>query len=81
MPSILVAVVIRALDALRVFDVFYVLFGNRPDTITMSILVQEQIISFGKVGYGSAVSVGILVIIAFFIALYMVMNRWAASRS
>jgi trehalose/maltose transport system permease protein len=81
MPSILVVVVIRALDALRVFDVFYVLFGNRPDTITMSILVQEQIISFGKVGYGSAVSVGILVIIAFFIALYMVMNRWAASRS
>lgn len=81
LPSILVAVVIRALDALRVFDVFYVLFGNRPDTITMSILVQEEIISFGKVGYGSAVSVGILFIIAIFIVIYMLMSRWSAARS
>src|SRR4030081_2205290 len=81
MPSILVAVVIRALDALRVFDVFYVLFGQRPDTITMSVLVQEQIISFGKVGYGSAVSVGILFIIAIFIAIYIFMSRWSAARS
>jgi trehalose/maltose transport system permease protein len=81
MPSILVAVIIRALDALRVFDVFYVLFGQRPDTTTMSILVQEQIIYFGKVGYGSAVSVGLLVIIAFFIVLYMFMSRWSAARS
>jgi len=81
MPSILVAVVIRALDALRVFDVFYVLFGQRPDTTTMSILVQEQIIYFGKVGYGSAVSVGILFIIAIFIVIYMLMSRWSAARS
>ena len=81
MPSILVAVVIRALDALRVFDLFYVLFGQRPDTTTMSILVQEQIIYFGKVGYGSAVSVGLLFIIAIFIAIYIFMSRWSAARS
>ncbi|MDQ6792774.1 MAG: sugar ABC transporter permease [Candidatus Dormibacteraeota bacterium] len=81
MPSILVAVVIRALDALRVFDLFYVLFGQRPDTTTMSIYVQEQIIYFGKVGYGSAVSVALLLIIAVFIAIYVVMTRWSAARS
>jgi trehalose/maltose transport system permease protein len=81
MPSILVALVIRALDALRVFDLFYVLFGQRPDTTTMSILVQEQIIYFGKVGYGSAVSVGLLFIIAIFIAIYIFMSRWSAARS
>jgi trehalose/maltose transport system permease protein len=81
MPSILVAVVIRALDALRVFDVFYVLFGQRPDTTTMSIYVQEQIIYFGKVGYGSAVSVALLFIIAIFIAIYILMSRWSAARS
>jgi trehalose/maltose transport system permease protein len=80
-PSILVAVVIRALDALRVFDLFYVLFGQRPDTTTMSIYVQEQIIYFGKVGYGSAVSVALLLIIAVFIAIYVVMTRWSAARS
>jgi trehalose/maltose transport system permease protein len=73
--------VIRALDALRVFDLFYVLFGQRPDTTTMSILVQEQIIYFGKVGYGSAVSVGLLFIIAIFIAIYIIMSRWSTARS
>ena len=81
MPSILVAVVIRALDALRVFDLFYVLFGQRPDTTTMSIYVQEQIIYFGKVGYGSAVSVALLFIIAIFIAIYILMSRWSTARS
>src|SRR4051812_22716468 len=29
-PAILVALIFRTLDALRVFDVFYVFFGNRP---------------------------------------------------
>ena len=81
MPSILVAVIIRALDALRVFDLFYVLFGQRPDTTTMSIYVQEQIIYFGKVGYGSAVSVALLFIIAIFIAIYIMMSRWSVARS
>ena len=31
-PAIVVALIFRTLDALRVFDVFYVLFGNRVDT-------------------------------------------------
>ncbi len=81
MPSILVAVIIRALDALRVFDLFQVLFGQRPDTLTLATYVQEQIISFGKVGYGSAVSVALLFIIAIFIAIYIFASRWSTSRS
>jgi ABC-type spermidine/putrescine transport system permease subunit I len=47
----------------------------------MSIYVQEQIIYFGKVGYGSAVSVALLFIIAIFIAIYILMSRWSAARS
>ncbi|MDQ6772170.1 MAG: sugar ABC transporter permease [Candidatus Dormibacteraeota bacterium] len=81
MPSILVAVVFRALDALRVFDVFFVLFGGRADTTTMAVYVQENIVSFGKVGYGSAISVAILIIIGIFIGFYVIASRWSAARS
>src|ERR1043165_5782738 len=35
-PAILVTLIFRTLDALRVFDVFYVMFGNRPDTQTIA---------------------------------------------
>lgn len=80
MPSILVAVIFRTLDALRVFDVFYVLFGNRPDTTTMAIYTQENIVDFGKVGYGSAISVAVLLIIGIFIAVYVVASRRSAQQ-
>ena len=47
-PAILVALIFRTLDALRVFDVFYVFFGNRPDTQTMAIYAQSTIVGDGR---------------------------------
>ena len=57
-PAILVTLIFRTLDALRVFDVFYVFFGSRVDTQTMAIYNQNTIVAFGDVGYGAAISVG-----------------------
>jgi trehalose/maltose transport system permease protein len=74
-PAILVALIFRTLDALRVFDVFYVFFGNRPDTQTMAIYAQFTIVSNGHVGYGSAISVAIFLIIAIFVIIYVTLNR------
>lgn len=76
-PAILVTLIFRTLDALRVFDVFYVFFGNRPDTQTMAIYAQSTIVSVGHVGYGSAISVAIFVIIAIFVVIYVTLNRVA----
>ena len=70
-PAILVALIFRTLDALRVFDVFYVFFGNRPDTETMAIYAQDNIVGNGDVGYGSAISVAIFLIIAIFVVIYV----------
>ena len=70
-PAILVTLIFRTLDALRVFDVFYVFFGNRPDTQTMSIYAQDTIVGSGHVGYGAAISVAIFLIIAFFVIIYV----------
>src|ERR1700736_2557191 len=45
-PAILVTLIFRTLDSLRVFDVFYVMFGNRQDTQTMAIYDQQTIVAF-----------------------------------
>ena len=65
----------RVLDALRVFDVFFVFFGNRPDTQTMAIYAQSTIVGDGHVGYGAAISVAIFLIISLFVVIYMVFMR------
>lgn len=70
-PAIAVTLIFRTLDALRVFDVFYVIFGSRPDTQTMAIYAQQNIVSFADVGYGSAISVGIFLIIGIFVVAYV----------
>jgi trehalose/maltose transport system permease protein len=76
-PAILVTLIFRTLDALRVFDVFYVFFGNRPDTQTMSIYNQDTIVGSGHVGYGAAISVAIFLIIALFVVIYVTFMRAA----
>jgi trehalose/maltose transport system permease protein len=51
-PAIFVTLIFRTLDALRVFDVFYVFFGNRLGTQSMAIYAQSTIVGDGYVGYG-----------------------------
>ena len=74
-PAILVTLIFRTLDALRVFDVFNVFFGNRQDTQTMAIYAQSTIVGDGHVGYGAAVSVAIFLIISLFVVIYVVFMR------
>jgi trehalose/maltose transport system permease protein len=74
-PSLAVALIFRTLDSLRVFDVFYVTFGSRPDMQTMATYAQQNLVSISNVGYGSALSVAIFLVIAVFIALYIVLFR------
>jgi trehalose/maltose transport system permease protein len=74
-PAILVTLIFRTLDALRVFDVFYVFFGNRLSTQTMAIYDQNTIVSTGDVGYGAAISVAIFLIIGLFVVIYVTFMR------
>jgi trehalose/maltose transport system permease protein len=70
-PAILVALIFRTLDSLRVFDVFYVMFGNRQDTMTMAVYDQQTITAFSDLGYGGALSVAIFLIIGIFVVGYV----------
>jgi trehalose/maltose transport system permease protein len=70
-PAILVALIFRTLDALRVFDAFFVMFGARPDTQTMAIYNQQNIVAFSSIGYGATISIAIFLIVAIFVVAYV----------
>jgi trehalose/maltose transport system permease protein len=74
-PAITVTLIFRTLDALRAFDIFNVFFGNRPDTQTMAIAIQNEIVTNNQVGYGAALSVVMFLIIGVFVVLYTTVFR------
>jgi trehalose/maltose transport system permease protein len=74
-PAIVVTLIFRTLDALRVFDVFYVMFGARRDTMPMAVYAQNTIVAFSRTGYGSAIAVAIFLIISIFVVIYVTTLR------
>lgn len=70
-PALMVAIIFRALDALRIFDLIYVLTGNNKDTMSMSVYARQQLVDFQDVGYGSAAATMLFLIIAIFTVIYM----------
>jgi trehalose/maltose transport system permease protein len=74
-PALLVAVIFRALDALRVFDLIYVLTANAADTRSMSVFARQQLVDFQEVGLGSAASTLVFLIIALLTIVYLVAGR------
>jgi ABC-type sugar transport system permease subunit len=55
-PALLIAVLFRSLDALRIYDIPAILTGGANDTTTVSVLVARAVTSELKAGYGSALS-------------------------
>lgn len=57
-PAILVALVIRTVEAFRAFDIIYVITNGGPanGTVTISFLTYLETFSFGHAGRGSALS-------------------------
>ncbi|GLQ75693.1 ABC transporter permease [Vibrio sp. vnigr-6D03] len=74
-PAILVAVVFRLLDALRMFDLAYVLTGSSESTITMSIFARKQLVDFQDMGYGAAASTLLFFIVALVTIGYLYLSR------
>jgi len=74
-PALLVAIVFRGLDTLRVFDVIYVLTGDNPATASMSVYARQQLIDFQQVGMGSAAATFLFLIIALFAAIIVTTGR------
>jgi trehalose/maltose transport system permease protein len=74
-PALMVAVIFRLLDALRVFDIIYVMTSNSVDTISMSGFVRREIVDNNYVGFGSAASTVLFLIIAACTLAYIKISR------
>lgn len=74
-PAILVALVIRTVEAFRVFDIIYVVTNGGPafGTVTISYLTYLETFSFGHVGRGAALS---FLISAFTLSMAVVYIRF-----
>jgi trehalose/maltose transport system permease protein len=69
-PTLLVALIFRTLDALRVFDIFYIMVGGQGNMATVATYNQQQLIQFLDAGVGSATSLTILIFIMIFVVIY-----------
>lgn len=74
-PALMVAVIFRMLDALRVFDLIYVLTPNSKATKTMSVISRENMIDFNNFAYGAAQSTLLFAMLAIFVSLYIWLGR------
>ncbi len=64
-PFILVAVVLRAVDALKSFDIIFVISGGGPGTAseTLNVFLYQQAFAYYNIGYASAVVVVFFILI------------------
>jgi trehalose/maltose transport system permease protein len=74
-PALMVAIIFRVLDALRVFDLIFVLTSNSTATMSMSVYARQQLVEFQDVGYGSAASTVLFFIIALCTLAYLYLGR------
>ena len=71
MPAILVALIFRTLDALRIFDLPFVLTQGSNGTETLSLLSYDTLTKDRLVGEGSALSVLTFIIVMAVSFLYI----------
>ncbi|HZY03311.1 MAG TPA: sugar ABC transporter permease [Anaeromyxobacteraceae bacterium] len=74
-PALMVAIIFRTLDALRIFDLPYVLTGNSRYTASMAVFARQQLVDFQDVGYGSAASTFLFLVVAAFTVIYLTAGR------
>ncbi|MER8388384.1 sugar ABC transporter permease [Mesorhizobium sp. M0166] len=74
-PALMVAMIFRGLDALRIFDLIYVLTPNNLHTKSMSVFARESLFEFDKFAYGSAASTLLFLILALLTMLVLWLGR------
>jgi trehalose/maltose transport system permease protein len=74
-PSLAVAAIFRALDAMRMFDLVYVLTGSNRETMTMAVYARQQLFDFQDFGMGSAASTLLFLVIGMVTVICLMMVR------
>ena len=74
-PTIIVAMIFRTLDAVRIFDLVYILSSGNNENATMSVYSRRFLVDYADVGYGSAAATVLLFFVAFLGVLYVSFNQ------
>ncbi|MDP9729148.1 carbohydrate ABC transporter permease [Alicyclobacillus tolerans] len=76
-PSTFFIVVMGMIGTLQMFDQSFIISGGTGgplnSTMTMALLIYEEIFSYGNVGYGAAITVFLFVVV---LLLTLLTNRW-----
>lgn len=77
MPVVVIVLVFRTMDAVRVFDAVFVLTGGGPgnSTETLSIYAYKTLFQTLQFGYGSALATAMFVLAAVLSLLYLLLLR------
>jgi len=77
-PFIAIAVLFRAMDAFRIFDLIWVLTGGASGTETVSVAIYRTLFRYSELGYGSAMTVSLFFIV-FALSLLLIRSMKVAS--
>lgn len=82
LPSVFLALVLRVMDAFRVFDIVYVTTGGGPGdaTQTLMVLAVKEGLSFFNIGYASAIGNVTILLIALVASVLLLAVRGADRR-
>jgi len=82
-PVMVVAVLIRALDAFKIVDIIATVTGGGPGDATESLTlkVYNLAVKGGDVAYGAAASYGLVVIMVVFATVFLLVTRKAVRRA
>ncbi|WP_137120551.1 carbohydrate ABC transporter permease [Segeticoccus rhizosphaerae] len=69
--ALMVAVLFRTLDAIRIYDNPYVMTGGANETMSLSMLVSNETITRVEIGMGSALSVILFIIVLIVAAIFV----------
>ncbi|GIP08695.1 carbohydrate ABC transporter permease [Paenibacillus macerans] len=72
-PAILVALIMRTMEAFKVFDIIYIMTGGGPagGTQVLSFLTYQSSMMFGKFSYGSSIAFVMSIFILIFAFIYI----------
>ena len=80
-PMAMVAVLFRTLDAIRCFDVLYVMTGGGPANTTESLSIYAYKVLFLRLefGYGAAIGMAMFALACVIVLLFSGAQKWAES--
>jgi multiple sugar transport system permease protein len=83
LPVSVTVIVIRGLEAFKLFDIVMVMTGGGPGTSTETVTMYAYQVSMknGNLGYGSAIAYALLIMITVFTVIFLGIARSRAVRA